>query len=428
MTISYYSMKKGIETLLVCMLTCALFNAHAQNRESMMVRIRSMDKETDPEKNIASMFDIIRVFKLDTIKDAEDIDVLKGKVALTFLNAGAYPKFETYIGLIKNKFNQTSFLNMAAYSLFEHKADLDYAAVIAGKTIVLYDSIKSDPSARPSGFPSEDWNRFMKMAVYPYYETYAEILHAKGQDERAFFYEEQALKGIDIEQAMPSSIELYTALLEAIGQKEKAYALLLKMAGSGKSSINMDIQLKRLCIEKMGSETDASIFLDSIRSNVSQIYKSQLAKNMITGRKAPDFNLADLSGKRVTLSDLRGKIVVLDFWATWCAPCIASLPAMKLLKQRHPEVIFLFIATKDKERDVKAYANNKKLSLRILMDTPSIQHPNLFTVASAYELESIPAKVVIDKKGMQRFISTGYLSDAALTNELEAMIAIAEAQ
>jgi len=62
------------------------------------------------------------------------------------------------------------------------------------------------------------------------------------------------------------------------------------------------------------------------------------------------------------------------------------------------------------------------------MDTPSIQHPNLFAVASAYELEGIPAKAVIDKKGMQRFISTGYLSDAALTNELEAMIAIAEAQ
>ncbi|NQX38769.1 hypothetical protein SAMN05421820_101802 [Pedobacter steynii] len=108
--------KKTIRTLLLSMFFGLSWNAEAQTSQTLQSRIQLMAKETDPEKNVLSLHSIIRDFKLDTVKNAEDIDVLKGQVAISFLKAGAFLKFEVYLGLISNKFNQTSYLNLAQYS------------------------------------------------------------------------------------------------------------------------------------------------------------------------------------------------------------------------------------------------------------------------------------------------------------------------
>ena len=413
------------------MMFCISWEANAQSTE-MGSRIQAMNKEMDPEKNVTSMHDIIRDYKLDDIKNAEDIDVLKGTTALSFLNAGAFPKFETYIDLIKNKFNQTSYLNMAADILYKDTARLNYAEIVAKRTVDLYDSYKDDQSARPADFPLDAWNRFVKMAAYPYYETYAKILHAKEKDKAAFFYEEKALKGVEPEEMEQSSVELYTALLETEHQYDKAYDILLKMAKLGKSNANMDDRLKRLYIKRTGSETDASLFLDSIQKNVSNAYRVELIKKMIVDREAPDFSLLNLDGKRVSLVDLRGKVVVLDFWATWCTPCIASMPAMKMLSSQHPEVDFLFIATRepgtDAEARVRSYVRNNKFPVNVLIDRSTSKDSKTVSVADAYKLTGIPAKIIIDSHGKLRFLTVGYSSDKELINEMEAMIAIAKMQ
>ena len=423
--------KKTISTLLLSMLFGLSWNAKAQTSQTLQSRIQLMDKETDPEKNVLSLHSIIRDYKLDTVKNAEDIDVLKGQVAISFLKAGAFLKFEVYLGLIRNKFNQTSYLNMAADQLLGAKVNMDYAQVLAQRTVELYDSYKDDPSARPDSFPLEDWNRFMRMAAYPYYDTYAEILHANGEDKTALFFEEKALKGIDLEDVMPSSVALYTALLASQEQEDKAYNILLKIASVGKSNLNMSLQLRKLCVKKMGNDR-ASVFLDSIQRNINNTYKAEIAKKMMTNLEAPDFSLSDLSGKRVTLAGLKGKVVILDFWATWCAPCIASMPAMEKISKAHPEVVFLYVATRENGKDalqrVASYVKKTKFPVHVLMDIPLKGNPELYQVASAYKVDGIPAKIVIDRKGKLRFSTMGYSSDAELINELEAMIAIAKAQ
>jgi thiol-disulfide isomerase/thioredoxin len=423
--------KKTISTLLLSMLFGLSWNAEAQTSQPLQSRIQLMAKETDPEKNVLSLHSIIRDYKLDTVKNAEDIDVLKGQVAISFLKAGAFLKFEVYIDLMSNKFNQTSYLNLAARQLLDAKVNLDYAQVLAQRTVELYDSYKDAPSTKPDSFPLKDWTRFMRMAAYPYYETYASILQANGEDKTALFFEEKALKGIDLEDAMPSSITLYTTLLGSQEQEDKAYDILLKIASIGKSNLNMNLQLKKLCVKKMGSDR-ASVFLDSIQKNINNTYKIEVAKKMIANLEAPDFSLSDLSGKRVTFAGLKGKVVVLDFWATWCAPCIASMPAMEKISKAHPEVVFLYVATRENGKDatkrVASYVKKTKFPVHVLMDTPLKGNPELFQVASAYNIDGIPAKIVIDRKGKLRFSTKGYSSDAELINELEAMIAIAKAQ
>lgn len=423
---------KTMKLVLSGILLCLSLNVEAQNMQAVANQIKLMTKETNPEKNVATLHQTIKAYKLDTIKNAEDIDVMKGIVALSFLEAGMFPKFEAYTKLIKNKFNQTSYLNMAVDILYKNKKHLGYAETIAKQTLTLYDSYKNNPSARPADFPLEDWNRFMKMATYPYYDTYAQTLHANGKDKLALHYQELALKDRELEDAQQASIELYTTLLINNDQTDKAYLILLKMARLGKSSIQMNQQLQQLYIKKTGNKTDASLFLDSIQRNVKQAYQMELTKKMIVNVKAPDFSLLDLSGKRVSLAELKGKIIILDFWATWCAPCIAAMPAMEKLSKKHPEVVFLFIATQENgtaaTQRVKAYVKKHQFPIKVLMDEPMLNNPKIFLVANAYKVKGIPAKMVIDQQGKLRFATDGYSSDTELINELEAMIALVQAQ
>ena len=417
--------------VLVSLLLCISTQTYAQGTNAMAERIQLMNKEKDPYKNVAAMDKIIQDYHLDAVKNAEEIDVLKGQVALSFLNANELLNFEKYVGLIKNKFNETSYMNMAADMLLRNHANLDYAVKLAEKTVILYASFKDDPMARPAEFPIDDWNRFMQMAGYPYYESYAAALYAKGDYKRALQYEEQAIHGKETGELMPSSVELYALILEKVGKVDQACNLLMKMAAVGKTSIKMDTQLKNLLITQFGNKR-ATMVLDSLQRNIENAYRIEIAAKMIDGVEAPNFTLFDLYGKKVELINLRGKIVVLDFWATWCAPCIASMPAMKKIEALHPDVVFLFIATQetgiDAEQRIKAYVARNNFPLRVLLDAPSLNLPKVFPVLTAYKVEAIPAKMVIDKKGNLRFFTNGYSSDAELINELTAMIAIAKEQ
>ena len=385
-----------------------------------------MSTESNPHENVISMRNIIKEFKLTRFRNAEEIDMLKGNVALSFLKSGNYPKFEAYIKTIENKFNQTSFLNMGVYHLVKIK-NFNYAEIIAKRTVDLYDSFKNNPSAKPKSFPLEDWNRFMQIAAYPYYESYAQVLHIKGDNNKALVYEEKAINGK--EGMLESSTELYTALLAANLQTGKAYEVLQHAVRSGTATPKMKLLFKKLALERLGSEAKVNLFLDSVERNINELYKTEIAKKMIDNIEAPNFNLLDLNDKRISLASLKGKVVVLDFWATWCAPCLAAMPAMKEMEKRNPDVVFLFIATKETGSDpvkrVKMHVADNKFPINVLMDEPEKTSKQNFITASAYKVNGIPTKAVIDKKGKLRFITQGYQSHHELINELEAMISIA---
>ena len=411
-------------------IACMPWMASAQGNTKFEDRVRLMSKERDAERNLLALQSVIKDFNLDSIKNAEEIDVLYGTVALSFLSSRNYPMFEKYIGAIRNKFNQTSYMNMAACELLALKVDLDYALNLAKSTVDLYESYLDDKSARPIGISQASWDNWIRMAAYPYYETYASALYACADGKRALFYEEKALRGIKPEDMMQSSLELYAELLLSQGQAEKAYDILIDRVNSGNASLRMIELLKEMLIARTGSIERSIDIIESIQNNAADNYRNMLLNEPLNDEVAPYFALNDIKGNEVSLDDLKGRVVVLDFWATWCAPCIASMPAMKNISSKHPDVAFVFIATQESGEDplsrIRSYIAKNDFPINVLMDAPSETNPDLFPTAVAYKVAALPTKFVIDRNGIIRFKSSGFRSDNELMNELDAMISIAK--
>lgn len=120
------------------------------------------------------------------------------------------------------------------------------------------------------------------------------------------------------------------------------------------------------------------------------------------GKTAPDFTLADMDGKQVALKDLQGKTVLLDFWATWCGPCVVSMPHLiDTYNQKSAQGLMVFAVNIGEEKDqVQKFVNEKGWKLPILFDHDS-------SVAMAYGAEAIPYRVLIGKDGKVRKITIG---------------------
>ncbi len=113
------------------------------------------------------------------------------------------------------------------------------------------------------------------------------------------------------------------------------------------------------------------------------------------GQTAPDFTLKDASGKSATLSAYKGRVIMINFWATWCPPCRQEMPSMELLFQEYNKKGFEILAISSDsqgEKIVKPFMEFYELSFTALMDTDGKVH-------SAYGVTSIPTTYIVDKKG-----------------------------
>jgi thiol-disulfide isomerase/thioredoxin len=115
------------------------------------------------------------------------------------------------------------------------------------------------------------------------------------------------------------------------------------------------------------------------------------------GSDAPSFSLIDLNGNLVSLKDFEGKVVYLDFWASWCAPCVAEVPYAKVLKEKlkNKNIEFLYISLDNSEEKWKIAVENYKI------EGVHLYLPGNFDseIAKNYNIKGIPHYVIIDKEG-----------------------------
>jgi TonB family protein len=113
----------------------------------------------------------------------------------------------------------------------------------------------------------------------------------------------------------------------------------------------------------------------------------------LTGKEAIDFTLKDLAGNDVSLQKLKGKVVVLDFWATWCAPCLVELPHIEKLHRDLKDSGVVFLGINDEAADTaRDFMKSKGYTFASLVDTEK-------EVSGKYEIDVIPQTIVIDKTG-----------------------------
>jgi thiol-disulfide isomerase/thioredoxin len=109
---------------------------------------------------------------------------------------------------------------------------------------------------------------------------------------------------------------------------------------------------------------------------------------------APDFALAGLDGKTLRLAELRGRVVFLNFWATWCPPCREEMPAMQALagELEKQGLVVLAVNYEESAETAEAYARETGLTLPILLDTDG-------AVARRYRVTGLPASFFVDRRG-----------------------------
>jgi len=173
-------------------------------------------------------------------------------------------------------------------------------------------------------------------------------------------------------------------------------------------------------------------YIDSLNTEKHNAFVASILNSAIN-KPAPDFELKDVDGNLVKLSDLKGKVLVLDFWATWCGPCKASFPMMQKAVNKFKEdkeVKFLFIHTwdtaKDPVKDAKDYVVTNGYTFEVLMDLKN-KTTNQSEVATKFNVKGIPAKFIIDQKGNIRFQASGFSGDEEKAiDELSRMIDFAK--
>jgi len=237
-----------------------------------------------------------------------------------------------------------------------------------------------------------------------YLNTYSLVFYKLGMYDSAFIYQDEIYRQ-GRRFLNKDAMERYTLYAEKA--KGLAYAKqILEHELFNRSCtplmVNQLIQINKT----LGlPDNDTTVFISTAR----EIFKEEnerIIKAKYGTVIASNFSLKNAEGKIVSLDSLRNKVVVLDFWATWCIPCRASFPEMQVLVDKYKSdttIVFLFIDTWERKTPDKVKAavtsilSENNFSFEVLFDVSN-------KVQQDYRIEAIPAKFVIDKKGNMVFM------------------------
>jgi len=321
---------------------------------------------------------------------AQTTGIFYSLLIYTYLKNKDTINLSKYEKIIQDKMNIANSYNNQAWQLSGQDLltpgkDLDFAEKISKKSIdfAKYEMAKED-------------GRNLEDMLNTFSDTYALILYKRGKYDEAFKYQhaiaEQSGLGT-------GGIERYARYAEIAKGPEFAKLYLENQLISGVDSKVMINQLKGIYKKLNLPENE----FEKIKKT-SLILATKKTKKLLLEKygsvEAIDFSLTNLKGETISLSDYKDKVVVLDFWATWCGPCRSSFPHMQELvyTYKNKDVEFFFINTWERkkpaeiQKNVTKFIKDNNYSFNVLFDFND-------DVVKKYKVPGIPTKIVINKNG-----------------------------
>ena len=355
--------------------------------------------------------------------DYSGFSYMRGVIIGEFIKEGSYRQALEYFKVLNGKTWSERPVFSAVNNMKETKNDdLGLILEIINKSVAVSRQEYDEPRAsKPSLKISSLWQESRAKQLALALDASAVVTNAMGDTDDAITYCEEAYQLTNKKNKQVN--EHYAEVLFKNGSLDGAKKILEESIASGIQSPKMEEILKEIFVNSQGSDTGFTSYYSDLKTQALDDLKEKIQSELVT-QLAPSFTLSDTEGKEISLSDYMGKIVILDFWATWCGPCKASFPAMKKALNKYEkgnEVKILFVNSKetaeDKLQAVKDLMEKNNYPFHVLMD-------NKNEVFESYGVTLLPTKLIIDKAGNIRHRSFGFRGETELLDELEAVISI----
>ena len=344
-----------------------------------------------------------------------------------FVKDKDYKNVEKYISKIESPTSRASIYNNLSWDLagggLEGEAiDVKFAEKISRQSLDWVKEEMQTYSHKPDYRTAREWKKSTEFSYGMYSDTYALAAYKLGKIKEATAQQKIAIESYQYRDVAMN--QRYAIYLEKDQGPKEVISFLEKMISGGHANSAMKEQFEKLYKANISIDEAYELYFAQLEKEAKAKHLEEIKKSMIE-KDAPSFTLTNLKGETVSLESLKGKVVVLDFWATWCGPCVASFPGMQKAVNKYAtddEVEFVFVDTwesgKNKEKMVKEFLDKKGYDFNVLMDNEN-------TMVADYDVDGIPAKFILDQNGKIRFNSKGFGgNDDALVDELSSMIEI----
>lgn len=390
------------------------------------------DAQKDPERLDSAFLELVKFYDLEEKDDQKSYQSMVGRVATYMIKAKDLEKAKKYIAMMDEEHTyypsmmRNAAIALAGKKLSDESIDLDLALQYAELADRSYQKKLEKPVEKSAFFSPRQYLQLLASSVGDYKRALAMIHHKGENNKKALAFHEQALK------ANPTPTldwyEEHATYHEAAMPAAATEKLLAHYIQDNKATDIMKERFQAIFMENNTKEQAFTKYMALLEKEANAEYRKKIEQKLIN-ESASDFSLVNLDGETVQLSDYQGKVVVIDFWATWCGPCKASFPAMQetLDKQKdNDEVVFLFInsweqgkSNDEKDELISTFVEENEYTFNVPMDYDD-------KVIKSYKVDGIPTKFVIGPDGQIRFKSVGFRgSNAEMIKELMMMIDIA---